>query len=180
MQEAGLICRCDSAWGPCTKFVHKPRTNMKPENDRLPIVHKFILINSITEKSQYPHPWLEQIVNTITKKEKTWYFTMDAANSYWAIPVRAGDEDKLEFVTLYGKYCYTVMGQGLTGGTYTYSRFHDLAFGNIPESMDEEGKPIQGFLTIIGDRGDVSFNGMIDDSYGSTKAFKGMFNLLLY
>ena len=74
MEEAGLICRCDSAWGARTKFVPKPRADTKPENDRLRIVLNFIPLNSVTEKSRYPCPWLEQIVHTITKKEKTWFF----------------------------------------------------------------------------------------------------------
>ena len=94
--------------------------------------------------------------------------------------MRAGDEHKLGFVTPYGMYCYTVMGQGLTGGTHTYSRFRDLAFGNIPEGIGDDGEIIQGFPSIIGDRGNVAFDGMIDDSYGSTGTFDDMFNLLLY
>jgi len=44
---------------------------------------------------------------------------------------------KLGFVTPYGMYCYNVMGQGLTGGTHTYSRFRDLVFGAIPEGVEE-------------------------------------------
>ena len=144
------------------------------------MVHNYIPLNSVTEKSRYPCPRIEQIVHTITKKGKSWFFTTDAANSYWAIPVRPGDEHKLGFVTPYGMYCYTVMGQGLTGGTHTYSRFRDLAFGNIPEGIDENGQTIKGFPTIIGDRGHVAFDGMIDDSYGSARTFDDMFNLLLY
>lgn len=77
-------------------------------------------------------------------------------------------------------YCYTVMGQGLTGGTQGCSWYRDLAFSNIPESIGEDGKPIPGFPAIIGDHGDVAFDGMIDDTYGSAKTFENMFDLLLY
>ena len=105
MEEAGLIRRCDSAWGARTKFVPKPRADLRPENDKLRMVHNFIPLNSITEKSRYPCPRIEKIVHTICKKGKGWYFTADAANSYWAIPVRSGDEHKLGFVTPYGMYC---------------------------------------------------------------------------
>ena len=70
MQEAGLIRRCDSAWGACTKFVPKPRADVQPENDKLRMVHNFIPLNSVTEKSRYPCPRIEQIVHTITKKGK--------------------------------------------------------------------------------------------------------------
>ena len=81
MEEGGLIRRCDSAWGARTKFVPKPRADTKPENDRLRMVHNFIPLNSVTEKSRYPCSRLEQIVHTVTKKDKTWFFTTDAANS---------------------------------------------------------------------------------------------------
>ena len=92
-------------------------------------------------------------MHTIAKKGKSWFFTADAANFYWAIPVHAGDEHKLGFVTPHGMYCYTVMGQGLTGGTHTYtsSWFHDLMFGNIVEGEDENGGCIPGFPAVIGD-----------------------------
>ena len=119
MEEAGLIFRCDSEWGARTKFPLKPRADTLPKKDRLRMVHNFIPLNRVTEKSQYPCPRLEQIVYTILKKGKRYFFTTDAANSYWAIPVRKGDETKLGFVTPYGMYCYNVMGQGLTGGTHT-------------------------------------------------------------
>ena len=178
MEEAGLIRRCDSAWGARTKFVPKPRADLRPENDKLRMVHNFIPLNSATEKSRYPCPQIEQIVHTITKKGKSWFFTADAANSYWAIPVRSGDEYKLGFVTPYGMYCYTVMGQGLTGGTHTYSRLRDLVFGNIPEGEDENGDCIPGFPTVIGDRGDVAFDGLIDDSYGSADSFDRLYQFL--
>ena len=178
MEEAGLIRRCDSAWGARTKFVPKPRADLCPENDKLRMVHNFIPLNSVTEKSRYPCPRIEQIVHTICKKGKSWFFTADAANSYWAIPVRSGDEHKLGFVTPYGMYCYTVMGQGLTGGTHTYSRFRDLVFGNIPEDIDENGDTIPGYETVIGDHGDIAFDGLIDDSYGSADTFDRLYKFL--
>ena len=103
------------------------------------MVPNYIPLNSVTEKSRYPCPRIEQIVHTICNKNKRWLFTTDAANSYQAIPVRSGDEYKIGFVTPYGTYCYMVMGQGLTGGTHTYSRFRDLVFGNIPEGIDKHG-----------------------------------------
>jgi len=52
-------------------------------------------------------------------------------------------------------YCYKVMGQGLTGGTHTYSRFRDLVFGAIPEGFTEEKEGnrrfLQGYESLIGD-----------------------------
>ena len=139
------------------------------------MVHNFIPLNSATEKSCCPFPRTEQIVHTITKKGKSGFFTADAANSYWAIPVRSGDEHKLGFVTVYGMYCYTVMGQGLTGGTHTYSRFRDLVFGNIPEGKDENGERIPDFPAVIGDCGDIAFDGLNADSNRSADSFDRLY-----
>src|SRR5436853_607260 len=102
MEEAGLIRRCDSALGTRTKFVPKSRSELRPKNDKLRMVHNFIPLNAATEKSWYPCPRIEQIVHTIGKGGKSWFFTTDAANSYWAIPMRSGDEHKVGFVTPYG------------------------------------------------------------------------------
>ena len=189
MEEAGLIFRCDSAWGARMKFVLKPNAEDRAPGDRLRMVQNFIPLNRVTEKSHYPCPRIEQIIHTVLKKGKRYFFTSDAANSYWAIPVRQGDEHKLGFVTPYRMYCYRVMGQGLTGGTHTYSRFRDLVFGNIPEGTgrskaaadsmeDGEGEVQTGSPSLIGDHGSVAFDGMIDDSYGSAETFEDMFTFL--
>ena len=181
MEEAGLIFRCDSEWGARTKFPLKPRADTLPKDARLRMVHNFIPLNRVTEKSRYPCPRIEQIIYTVLKKGKHFFFTSDAANSYWAIPVRPGDETKLGFVTPYGMYCYKVMGQGLTGGTHTYSRFRDLVFGAIPEGFEEINGvriTLAGEDSLIGDYGEFAFDGMIDDSYGSATTFESMYEFL--
>ena len=48
------------------------------------------------------------------------------------------------------------MGQGLTGGTHTYSRFRDfqVVFGAIPEGFCEENgikRELAGSESLIGD-----------------------------
>ena len=181
MEEAGLIFRCDTEWGARTKFPLKPRADTLPKEARLRMVHNFIPLNRVTEKSQYPCPRIEQIVYTILKKEKTFFFTIDAANSYCAIPVRPSDETKLGFVTQYGMYCYNVMGQVLTGGTHTYSRFRDLVFGAIRSGTDSSSGEevfLEGGDSLIGDSGQVAFDGMIDDSYGSATTCDAMYHFL--
>ena len=87
MEEASLIFCCDTEWGARTKFPLKPRADTLPKDNCLQMVHNFIPLNRVTEKSQYPCPRLEQIVYTIFKKGKSFFFTTDAANSYWAIPI---------------------------------------------------------------------------------------------
>jgi len=145
------------------------------------MVHNFIPLNRVTEKSGYPCPRIEQIIYTVLKKVKQFFFTRNTTNSYWAIPVRAGDEMKLGFLTPYGMYCYNVMGQGLTGGTHTYSRFRDLVFRCIPDGVEEaNGVQIShsGEESLIVDAGEVEFDRMIDDGYGSSTTFGAMYDFL--
>jgi len=82
MEEAGLIFRCDSEWGARTKFPLKPGADTLPKDARLRMVHNFIPLNRVTEKSRYPCPRIEQIIYTVLKKEKCFFFTSDAANSF--------------------------------------------------------------------------------------------------
>jgi hypothetical protein len=140
MEEAGLIYRCDSEWGARTKFPRKPNS---PE---LRIVHNYIPLNRCSRKSQYPTPRIEQIVQTIYKAGKSIFFCTDATNSYWAIPLREKDWLLISFVTPSGQFCYGVMGEGLTGGTHTYSHYRDIVFGYIPEDVGADGKVIPGAL----------------------------------
>src|SRR5437588_12741263 len=109
------------------------------------------------------------------KKGKSWFFTPDAVNLYWAIPVGQRDEYKLEFVMPYGMYYYTVMGQGLPSNTHTYSWFRDLVFGNNPEGVDDHREVIAGFSMIIGDCGDVAFDRLFDNSYSRVEPFKQLY-----
>jgi len=151
------------------------------KESHLQMVLNFILLNGVTEKSRYPCPRIEQIVYTVVQTGKRLFLTTDATNSYWAIPVRPGVEPKLGFVTPYGMYCYNVMCQGLTGGTQTYRRFWDLVFGAIPEGFCEKDgvrRVLAGSESLIRDSGEVPFDGMIDDSYGSATTFEAMYQFL--
>ena len=172
MEKAGLIYHCDSEWGARTKFTIK---NIPTKGTKLRMVHNFIPLNRFTRKSRYLTPLIEQMVHCIYKNGKKVFFITDVANSYYAIPLHRSDWLLTTFVCPNGEYCYGVMGQGLTGGVHTYSRFRDLTFGNIPAD-DTSGNP--AFPSIIGDRGDVAFNGMVDDSYGSTTDFETIFKFL--
>lgn len=70
------------------------------------------------------------------------------------------------------------MGQGLKGSAHTYSRFRDLVFGAIPEDRSTPGVVRPAFPPLMGDRGDVAFDGLIDDSYGSAVSFARLFQFL--
>ena len=64
------------------------------------------------------------------------------------------------------------MGQGLTGGTHTYSQFRDLVFKYIPEGIEVDGSKLKGFRSLIGDWDGMAFEGLIDNSYGGADTFE--------
>lgn len=176
MVAAGLILRCDSIWVSRTKFPPKPNRPANQEGN-LRMVHNYIPLNRYTMKSQYPCPRIDQIIHNVLKRNKKCFFYTDATDSYWAIPLRKEDYPLTAFTTPWGQYCYKVMGQGLKGSAHTYSRFRDLVFGAIPEDRSIPGDVREAFPSLMGDRGDVAFDGLIDDSYGSAETF---FRLLLF
>ena len=172
MEKARLIYRCDSESGARTMFTIK---NKPTNGTKLRIVQNFIPLNRCTRKSRYPTPHIAHIVLCIYKNAKNVFFITDAANSCYAIPLCHSDWLLTAFIRPNGEYCNGVMCQGLTGGVHTYSCFRDFTFGNIPAD-DISGTP--AFPLIISDRGDVAFDYMVDDSYGSTTNFETIFKFL--
>ena len=63
------------------------------------VVHNFIPINKFTIKSAYPMHHLEEVVDTLIKPKYTTFFTSDASNGYWAIPMKSSDCNKTGFIT---------------------------------------------------------------------------------
>ena len=177
MEQAGLILRCDSIWVSSTKFPPKPNLPANQEGN-LRMVHNYIPLNWYTMKSQYPCPRIDQIVHNVLKRNNRCFFYTDATDSYWAIPLRKEDYPLTAFMTPWGQYCYKVMGQGLKESAHTYSRFWDLVFEAIPEDRSTPGIVRPAFPPLVGERVDIAFNGLIDDSYGSAVSFERSFHFL--
>ena len=72
---------------------------------------------------------IEEVTDTIIKLKLNTFFSTDASNGYWAIPIKDGDQYKAGLVTPHGQYIHLRMGQGLKGACATYSQFDDLVFG---------------------------------------------------
>ena len=174
MEQAGLILRSERIWVARTKFLPKPNRPAYQEGN-LRMVHNFIPLNRYTQKSQYPCPRIDQIVHNVIKRYKKCSFYTDATDSYWAISLRKEDYPLMAFTSPWSLYCYKVMCQGLMGSAHTYSRFRDLVFGAIPEDRSTTGVVRLAFPLLMGDRGDVAFDGLIDDSYGPAVSFERLF-----
>ena len=93
MEDVGIIIRRSSAWGARTKFPPKKKGSKVRR-----VVHNFIPVNRWTIKSAYPSHSLEEITATLVKAKYGFYFLSDAANSYWAIPMRPDSVNATGFI----------------------------------------------------------------------------------
>ncbi len=164
MEDAGIITRRSSPWGAQTKVP--PKKKGSPE---LRVVHNFIPVNRYTIKSQYPVHSLEETLNT---GNTAWiwgfYFMSDAANGYWAIPMKAEDCNKTGFITPNG--AVSIFEDGARpeseGAAHTYGQFTDTIFGPLPRTQNTSRMP-----TLIGVRAEDSFGVYMDDHIGGSYYF---------
>lgn len=169
MEDAGIIVRRSSPWGAQTKFPPK-----KPGSEELRVVHNFRPANKYTIKSGYPVHRLEEVLEVLIKPGFGVYFSTDAANGYWAIPMKTEHINRTGFITPNGQWVYLRMGQGLKGAAHTYSQFTDLVFGPLPKSKEGIGR----MPTVIGTGKDSAFGVYMDDHASSARSFDAMFKFL--
>ncbi|TAQ83554.1 hypothetical protein B7494_g8120 [Chlorociboria aeruginascens] len=168
MEEAGIVVRGSSPWGAVILFSPK-----KKGSDLMRVVHSFIPINAATIKPVYPMHNMEEVLETLIKTSFTVFFSSDATNSYWAVPIRPGDEYKSAILAPNGQWLFKRMGQGLKGAPHTYSQFTDLVFGPLPKT-----DKCEAFPTLIKDHGHVGFAPFIDDHIGAADSFDALLDFL--
>ena len=105
MEESGILVRGSSEWGAFTMFPPK-----KKGSEDLRVVHNFIPVNDYTIKPRYPMHLIDEVLDTVIRPGYTCFFSADATNGYWAIPIKAGDEYKAGIITPHGQYMYLRMG----------------------------------------------------------------------
>lgn len=168
MVEAEIIMRMSLQWGTCIKFSLK-----KKGAAELRVVHNFILVNCWSYPSTYPVHSMDEVLDLVIKLQYHVYFTGDVSWSYWAIPIKPGDEHKTRVVTPHGQYVYWRMGMGLHGLMFLYLQFVDLVFGPILAGENSRALP-----SIIGDHGTVGFCPFVDNHNARADTFEDMFTFL--
>lgn len=194
--EANIICFCDSPWSAKSKFVRKT-------NGKLRFVNVFCPLNKATAKAVYPMQRSEVVTDTILRDGCNVFFACDGSNGYWGVPTAQADIYKTAFTTPNGQFAWTRIGQGLTGGPFTYSKFGNIAYGRIPAPEEEPAlhgthnlpprqRPYSAEDTdrmdlqpeeptgnpVLGEK--VNFSFFMDDSYGSASSFDAMAQFLHY
>lgn len=150
MESAGVIKRMmgPGQWAANTIFRPKP-------DGRVRTVHDFRPVNTATIRNQYPVHSIEEDLDGVLCGDPRVCSKTDAANGYWGLPVREGDEEKTGFIAPHGFWCYLTAAQGLACAMQSYCRFGDTCLGWLPPLDPASGEvgdeSILGHNPITGD-----------------------------
>lgn len=171
-----VIGLTQSPWLAKTTFVEKTGTVRDPVTgfrEVLRMVHTYCALNNATIKSNYPMKLMEPILNDLAKESRRYYFTADAANGYWAVPLLAAHAYKTAFSTVLGQCCYLRMGMGLSGAPHTYAMLKDITFGPIPQP-----NPEPSVFEVVKSCPSLAFRYFFDDDYGASDDFDSLYEFL--
>ena len=162
MKAAAIIARATSDLGARSQFPPK-----KNDSDELKVVHNLIPMSKYTMKPQYPMHRIDEVTDTLIKPNFKAFFSTNASDGYWAIPIKEEDKYKTGFVTPHGYNVCLQMRHRFKGTCATYSQFADLTFGPLLKTEAAETMP-----SIIGDRGKAAFCLFMDNHMGAAKRSK--------
>ena len=128
-----------SPWVAKTTWVSKKDTVVHPVTGRWPLrmVHTYCPLNDVIMKSNYPMKRIEPIFDELADPCHRYFFSADAAFSFYAVPIHPPHAYKTAFNTILGQFYYLRMPMGLTGAPATYVRLKDIMFGPIPAPSPE-------------------------------------------
>ena len=169
-----IVERGSSPWVAKTTWVNKKDTTVS-EAGRWPLrmVHTYCQLNDATIKTNYPMKRMEPILGDLANPQHRYYFSVDAAHGFYAVPIYPPHAYKTAFNTILGQFYYLRMPMGLTGAPATYARLKDLTFGPIPKPCPEPA-----MISILDKHPGVSFRYFVDDDYGAAHTFNGLLDFL--
>ena len=145
--EAGIIYPiADSKWVSPVHCVPKKGgiTVVPNDNDEL-IPQRVIVgyrmcidfrkVNKVTKKDHYPLPFIDQMLERLSKN--THFCFLDGYSGFSQIAVRAKDQEKTTFTCPYGTYAYRRMPFGLCNAPATFQRCMSAIFHGFCEKIVE-------------------------------------------
>lgn len=165
-----------SPWVAKTTWVSKKDTVVDPVCGRWPLrmVHTYCQLNDATIKTNYPMKRMEPILNELANPRHRYFFSVDAAYGFYAVPIYPPHAYKTAFNTLLGQFYYLRMPMGLTGAPATYARLKDITFGPIPAPRGEPAV----IAELLSSRSPVTFKYFCDDDYGAAPTFQQLLSFL--
>jgi hypothetical protein len=110
----------------------------------------FRKVNKVTKKDRYPLPFIDQMLERLSKK--THFYFLDGYSSLPQIAVKKQDHEKTTFTCPYGTYAYRRRPFGLCNAPTTFQRCMSAIFHSFCEEIVEvfmDDSPSMELLLII-------------------------------
>ncbi|KAK1628968.1 hypothetical protein QYE76_003283, partial [Lolium multiflorum] len=145
--EAGIIYPiADSRWVSPVHCVPKkggitvvPNDNDELIPQRVVVGYRMCIdfrkVNKVTKKDHYPLPFIDQMLERLSKN--THFCFLDGYSRFSQIAVRAKDQEKTTFTCPYGTYAYRRMPFGLCNAPATFQRCMSAIFHGFCEKIVE-------------------------------------------
>ncbi|KAK1628300.1 hypothetical protein QYE76_002615 [Lolium multiflorum] len=145
--EAGIIYPiADSRWVSPVHCVPKkggitvvPNDNDELIPQRVVVGYRMCIdfrkVNKVTKKDHYPLPFIDQMLERLSKN--THFCFLDGYSGFSQIAVRAKDQEKTTFTCPYGTYAYRRMPFGLCNAPATFQRCMSAIFHGFCEKIVE-------------------------------------------
>ncbi|KAK1611305.1 hypothetical protein QYE76_034978 [Lolium multiflorum] len=145
--EAGIIYPiADSRWVSPVHCVPKkggmtvvPNDNDELIPQRIVVGYRMCIdfrkVNKVTKKDHYPLPFIDQMLERLSKN--THFCFLDGYSGFSQIAVKAKDQEKTTFTCPYGTYAYRHMPFGLCNAPATFQRCMSAIFHGFCESIVE-------------------------------------------
>ncbi|KAK1607284.1 hypothetical protein QYE76_030957 [Lolium multiflorum] len=145
--EAGIIYPiADSRWVSHVHCVPKkggmtvvPNDNDELIPQRVVVGYRMCIdfrkVNKVTKKDHYPLPFIDQMLERLSKN--THFCFLDGYSGFSQIAVKAKDQEKTTFTCPYGTYAYRRMPFGLCNAPATFQRCMSAIFHGFCESIVE-------------------------------------------
>ncbi len=93
----------------------------------------FRKVNKVTKKDHYPLPFIDQMLERLSKK--THFCFLDGYSGFSQIAVKQQDQEKTTFTCPYGTYAYRRMPFGLCNAPATFQRCMSAIFHGFCEEI---------------------------------------------
>jgi hypothetical protein len=145
--DAGIIYPiADSRWVSPVHCVPKkggitvvPNENNELIPQRVVVGYRMCInfrkVNKVTKKHHYPFPFIDQMLERLSKK--THYCFLDGYSGFSQIAVKKQDKEKTTFTCPYGTYAYRRMPFGLYNAPATFQRCMSAIFHGFSEEIVE-------------------------------------------
>ena len=119
---------------------------------------------------------MEPILDELSNPNHRYFFSVDTAYGFYAVPIYPPHAYKTAFNTLLGQFYYLRMPMGLIGAPATYARLKDLTFGLIPSPQEEPAV----IAMMLSSGFPFTFKYFCDDDNGAASTFQQLLHFLQY